>query len=310
MHKTALNAATGNALSAVTRERLRQITIISVTFNSAHCIQRLQPFLRDCPQVVFVDNASHDGTVDTIASLLPHATVLCNVRNLGFGAANNRALRQVQTPYALLLNPDCETTPEVIAELVELAHAWPDAAMLAPQLTNAEGRPEINYRWPRSRWFSKGPGAEALCCVGFVTGAIVLLNMRVMQPIGFFDEDFFLYYEDDDLCERVFAQRQPIMIAPHLRAVHHSRGSVKGKSPWRAEYLRGFHHAQSKILFVAKHQSLPRARRLRWRVLLLALLSFPLRCLIPQPKYLARLAGRITGLLQPRWPSPDRHHRP
>ncbi len=299
MHTDALNAA-------AIRDRLQQVTVISVTFNSAHCIHRLEPFLRHCPQVVFVDNASQDDTAPTIARLLPHAQVLRNARNLGFGAANNRALLQVRTPYALLLNPDCETTPEVIAQLVGIGADWPEAAMLAPQLTNASGQPEINYRWPRSCWTSKGPGAEALCCVGFITGAIVLLNLQVMREVGFFDEDFFLYYEDDDLCERVFAQRKPILIAPHLRAIHHSRGSVKGKSPWRAEYLRGFHHAQSKILFVAKHQNFSRAQRLRWRVLILALLSFPLRCLIPQPKYLARLAGRIMGLLQPRWPQQRR----
>ena len=297
MHQDALDAGTMN-------DRLQQVTVISVTFNSAHCVVRLEQFLRHCPQVIFVDNASRDDTCSTIERLLPHARVLRNAHNLGFGVANNRALHQTSTPYALLLNPDCETTPETIAELVETANAWPDAAMIAPQLTNGNGQLEINYRWPRSQWTSKGPGADALCCVGFITGAIVLLNLKVMRDVGFFDEDFFLYYEDDDLCERVLAQRKPILIVPQLRAIHHSRGSVKGKSPWRAEYLRGFHHAQSKILFAAKHQNLARAQRLRWRVLILALLSLPLRCLIPQPKYLARLAGRIMGLLKQRWPQP------
>ena len=284
-------------------DNLGSVTIISVTYNSRHCIALLQAALRDCPHVVIVDNDSHDGTVDAVTQLLPHATVLRNQHNLGFGAANNRALDEVSTPYALLLNPDCDITSVAIAQLVAAAHDWPDAAILAPQLVDSHGHAQINYRWSRSQWKSKGPAASADCCVGFVTGAVMLFNMAVMRQIGFFDEDFFLYYEDDDLCQRVFAQHRQIVIVPDIQVAHRSRGSVGGRSRWRPEYIRGFHHAQSKIIFAAKHQSLAKARRLRWRVLGLALLSFPLRCLVPQPRYVARLCGRIAGLIHQRWPA-------
>lgn len=282
---------------------LNTVTVISVTYNSRHCIPMLQKALRDCPNIIMVDNDSHDGTVDAIERLLPQAVVLRNATNLGFGAANNRALQEVSTPYVLLLNPDCEVTGAAINQLVEAAHSWPEAAMLAPQLVDGAGRPQVNYRWSRCEWPSRGPGAVGPCCVGFVTGAVILLNMAVMREVGFFDEDFFLYYEDDDLCQRAFALRKPIILVPDIHAMHRSRGSVKGKSRWRPEYIRGFHHAQSKVIFAAKHQSLEAARRLRWRVLSLALLSFPLRCLMPVPRYLARLSGRIVGLIHPRWPS-------
>ena len=281
---------------------VQQVTVISVTYNSQHCIAQLQSGLRDCPHLIFVDNASQDDTTPTIEQLLPQATILRNAVNKGFGAANNRALAQVATPYALLLNPDCEVSASAITQLVQAAQQWPQAAMLAPQLVDGEGRAQVNYRWSRSAWKSSGPGAVAPCCVGFVTGAIMLLNMAVMREVGFFDEDFFLYYEDDDLCERVMAARKQIVIVPNIQALHRSRGSVKSAS-WRPEYLRGFHHAQSKVIFAAKHQGLAQARRLRWRVLILAVLSFPLRCLVPNPKYLARLSGRIVGLVQQRWPS-------
>lgn len=278
------------------------VTVISVTFNSAHCLPALQPTLAKCPHVMLVDNASGDDTIARAQSLLPNAQLLRNDRNLGFGAANNRALNQVTTPYALLLNPDCELTLQAIEQLVQSIQHWPDAAMLAPQLVDSDGRAQLNYRWSRSAWRSSGPGAHASCCVGFITGAVILLNMAVMREIGFFDEDFFLYYEDDDLCERVFARRKQIIIDPGIQVMHRSRGSVGGKSRWRPEYLRGYHHAQSKVIYAAKHQGLAVAQRLRWRVLTLAVLSLPLRCLVPQPKYVARLCGRIAGLVQQRWP--------
>jgi hypothetical protein len=126
----------------------------------------------------------------------------------------------------------------------------------------------------------------------------MLLNMAVMRDIGFFDERFFLYYEDEDLCRRVFSAKRQIIIAPEARFTHLSRGSVRGKHPLRAEFFRGYHHAQSKLIFEQKHHSTASANRLRWRTLSLALLTVIPRLLLPQPKYLARLFGRIIGLSQ------------
>ena len=75
----------------------------------------------------------------------------------------------------------------------------------------------------------------------------LLLNMVQMHQVEFFDESFFLYYEDDDLCTRAFLQRRPIVVVPEALAVRASRGSVGGQFRWRSEYLRGFQYAQSKV---------------------------------------------------------------
>ncbi len=278
------------------RPALAQVRVIVVTFNSAHCLPDLAGPLADFPHVTVVDNASNDGAAAQTRRLIPQARVIENPRNLGFGAANNLGLREATTPYALLLNPDCEVSAAKVLELLAVAHQHPDAALVAPQLLRESGAAEINYRWPSTRWRSRGPGADALCCVGFACGAALLLNLRVMREVGFFDEAFFLYYEDDDLCKRVFDARRAILLVPSVTLVHASRGSVRGTQPWRAEYLRGYHHAQSKLLFTAKHESAARARAQRWRVLALALLTLPLRLLAPAPGQVARLAGRISGL--------------
>ena len=89
------------------RLSLDDLTVVIVTYNSAHCVPALASGLRSVPRIIVVDNASDDGTVSSIRSQLPQALVLANAVNLGFGAANNRALQQVPTRYALLLNPDC-----------------------------------------------------------------------------------------------------------------------------------------------------------------------------------------------------------
>ena len=274
------------------------VTAISILHNSQHCVDTLADSLRYFYHITLVDNGSTDSGPEKILNTLPKAHLIQSDRNLGFGAANNLALNLVQTPYALLLNPDCIVSPSEIEHLLQGATVYPDAAIIAPQLVRAGGLFEISYRWPLKLWRSTGPIASGACCVGFVSGAAMLLNMAVMRDIGFFDERFFLYYEDEDLCQRVFSAKRQIIVTPEARFTHLSRGSVRGKHPLRAEYFRGYHHAQSKLIFEQKHHSTESANKLRWRTLLLALLTLIPRLLLPQPKYLARLFGRIIGLSQ------------
>lgn len=279
-------------------ENFSQVTLVVVTYNSAHCLPLLSPLLSICPNVLISDNGSDDGTADYAQSLWPQSRVLAHGRNLGFGAANNRALAIVKTPFALLLNPDCEMTPQALQELLQAAQLFPEAALVAPQLMVSESRLEVNYRWPSSHWTSRGPAAEGPLCVGFVCGAVMLLRMERMADNGFFDERFFLYYEDDDLCLRLFQSQLPMVLCPHVKVLHRSRGSVRGRSPWRSEYLRGYHHAQSKLIFLKKHESLQAARRLRKHLILMTSLALPLRVVLFSPKLVARMWGRWRGLLE------------
>ncbi|MGE0347991.1 glycosyltransferase family 2 protein [Hydrogenophaga sp.] len=275
---------------------LDQVTVVLVTYHSAHCLDALDALLSHCPHIVISDNGSTDGTTEQARARWPQAVVLEHGRNLGFGTANNRAIAQVTTPLAFLLNPDCEVTPEGLRELVRAANELPEVAIVAPQLQGAPGRADVNYRWPRMAWASRGPGAQGPACVGFVVGAAMLFRLARFEGVGFFDERFFLYYEDDDLCLRLFQAQRPMVVWPAVAAVHRARGSVRGKTPWRSEYLRGYHHAQSKLIYAAKHRSAAAAQGLRWSVLLGTTLALPLRVIVFSPKLVARMAGRWMGL--------------
>ncbi len=275
---------------------IADVTVIVVTYNSAHCMAGLASALSVLPHVTIVDNASDDDTIAQVAIHMPNAKVIRNERNLGFGAANNRALVEAQTPYALLLNPDCLPGTDFLESLLAFADQYPDAAIIAPHLIRRGGEVEVSYRWPCTHWKSSGGAADGPCCVGFVCGAVMLLNMSVMREVGFFDETFFLYYEDEDLCQRVFMKKLQIVVAPHISVTHLSRGSVKGPNPWRAEFGRGYHHAQSKLIFESKHFGAGEVAGLRWKTMALAVLNLLPRLLFPFPRYLARLLGRIAGL--------------
>jgi GT2 family glycosyltransferase len=277
-------------------DHLNQVTVITVTYNSAHCLAALGDALIAFPNVIVVDNGSDDGCAALTPSHLPQAKVLALSKNLGFGAANNRALAQVQTPFALLLNPDCEITPKAVRQMMLTAQQWPDTAMVAPQLMQPNGQAEVNYRWPHLLWKSRGPAVtQGPACVGFVCGAAMLLRMSAFDG-QFFDEQFFLYYEDDDLCTRLFNRHQAMVIDPSATATHRSRGSVRGKSPLRSEYLRGYHHAQSKLIYASKYQSIAQANAQRQKLLWQTALVLPLRLLAYNPRLLFRMWGRFKGV--------------
>ena len=280
---------------------LDQVTVVVVTHHSAHCLGGLNALLQHCPHLIISDNASNDGTPEQARAMWSQAQVLNHVSNMGFCASNNRALAMVTTPFAFLLNPDCEITPEALLALMDQAQQMPEAALLAPQLVGARGQAEVNYRWPHTLWTSRGPAADGPACVGFVCGAAMLFRMELFASVGFFDERFFLYYEDDDLCLRLFKARLPMLLLPGIEALHRSRGSVKGSAPWKSEYVRGYHHAQSKLIFEQKHGTLEQALIQRRRLLWSTGLALPLRALLFSPRRLSRMWGRWVGLM--RWTS-------
>lgn len=273
------------------------VTPVVVTYNSAHCIPDLASCLSGYARIIFSDNASEDDTVEQVRAVLPQAEVIIHDRNLGFGAANNRALDRITSPFALLLNPDCTIPPESVRKLVLAAEAFPEGSIFGPQIRDAKGRAEVNYRWAGNRWVSTGPAAEGRACVGFLSGAVMLLQMNVCAPLGFFDERYFLYYEDDDLCLKFFDAKRALILEPEATAVHLARRSVKGKAPLKGEFWRGYHHVQSKLTYSAKHKGAEEASRLQRRLILGTSLALPLRVALFSPRMIARLFGRWRGVL-------------
>lgn len=279
-------------------DALDRVTAVVVTFNSAHCIDALAASLAQLPHVVLVDNASGDDTIANARAALPRATVIENRSNLGFGAANNLGLQQVSSEFALLVNPDCSFEPAAIAGLVACADRFPEASAIGPQIVDAQGRPEATYRWTSTAWASRGPAAEAPLCVGFVTGACMLVRTDAMRRIGGFDEAFFLYYEDDDLCIRLQRDCGPLIVDPAQRVFHRSRGSVGGPQRLRAEYTRGYHHIQSKFLFRRKHFGTAVPAWRRWAYGVAAAAEAALRLALLDPRRAARVWGRAIGVLK------------
>jgi N-acetylglucosaminyl-diphospho-decaprenol L-rhamnosyltransferase len=285
------------------------VTVVIVTYFSASCIMPMAEVLNGIKNIVFVDNGSTDNTKELIRTLIPHASVIALPANVGFGSANNRAFAQCTTPFIAIVNPDIDFSAAALNQLLSTADKFPEAAFIAPQLIDKEGKPDISYRFPRylrgtSTWKARAQPAEALTCVGFASGAFLLAKRDALIALKGFDESFFLYYEDDDLCARAFNAGMQIIVDPRAVVTHFSRGSVKTTSNFNAEYFRAKHHTYSKLLFQQKHDSAhsskKRASKLA-RLWLTALIALPIRIFVPSKKYstyLGRVCGRISGLYE------------
>jgi GT2 family glycosyltransferase len=203
-----------------------EVTVIMVTYNSRHVLEESLAPLRGLRHVVVVDNASHDGTPEAVARLLPQARLIRNEVNVGFGRANNIGLARVTTPHALLLNPDCVLDAGALDRLLDAARRYPDAAILAPKVFLAPGRLGESFR---PFYFRRQPEQlvepQGDVCADWLIGAALFLNMEHMRRVGFFDPWFFLFYEEEDLCLRVREAGHAAILVSDAVAVHAGRKS-------------------------------------------------------------------------------------
>ncbi len=115
----------------MTEPTLTRVTVVCVTYNSAPVLRALAVTLARFRNVVVIDNGSRDDTLQQVRAHVPHARVIARSDNAGFGVANNQAMQQVETEYALLLNPDCQIEPDAVDLLQQTLDAHPDAGIVA-----------------------------------------------------------------------------------------------------------------------------------------------------------------------------------
>lgn len=277
------------------------VTAILVTHNSAGVVGRAIASIADNPliaRIVVVDNASSDDTHAELRRDFPTIDIIDSKENLGFGRANNLALEQVKTPYALLLNPDAILHADALAELVNAFARYPDAAILAPQLRDEDD--EIHESYKRSVFVREArrfpyhePAGDV--CAEFLSGAVWLMRMEAFRETGFFDPNIFLFYEDDDLCLRAHKAGHALVLVASAHATH-----LMGKSsPHTREQVafRQYHLTCSRIYMEQKYHG--RAAALLFTVIALTigtlkwLLGLLTLNLTRERRYRARLAGML-----------------
>lgn len=270
------------------------VTAIVVAWNSAEVLPAcLDALGREGAEVIVVDNASTDATV---ALAEAHgARVVRNVRNEGYGRGNNAGVAAAASEFILIINPDCAPDPGAVAALVAAAGRWPDAGMLAPRIIEPDGRVFFQRRSLLSPYLTNPPDIlrlpEGDCCAPFLSGACLLMRRETFLRLGGYDENIFLFYEDDDLCRRV-AEAGLSLVHVDGAIARHGRGKSAGRAPGRIFRAR-WHMAWSQA-YVARKWGLPSPAPVTALVngakTLLALLSF-------RRDIVERYAGSAAGAL-------------
>lgn len=267
---------------------LDQVTIVCVTYKSARLANRMAITLGRFPHVVLVDNGSQDDGPAELRRLIPQARIIERSSNGGFGRACNEGVAAAQTPFVLLLNPDCHINADSLAELIQTLHRYPSAGVAAPQSWRDDGTPQPSYR---QAFFERQARAayripDATCCAKWLHGCCLLVRVEAFRAVGGFDERFFLYYEDDDLCLRMLQSGFECLLEPDANA-YHSGGASSGTS-LRVVFLKGYHYARSRYLAIRKYQGDLTARAYLIRTLLGAIPAVPIYALLFRPKYAIR----------------------
>ncbi|MBI4198891.1 MAG: glycosyltransferase family 2 protein [Chloroflexi bacterium] len=238
------------------------LSVVIVNYNAGpllrRCLEALTEEARGISvEILLVDNASVDGSPETVAAF-PGVRLIRNRVNVGYAAANNQGIRLCRGRYILLLNPDAIVDSGALAAILGFMVSHPEAGICGPRVVLPDGRLDAPCRrsfktagtylykalglcrlFPRSRVFGRyyltylddGVTHE----VDAVLGAFLLIRREVVDRVGLLDERFFLYCEDEDWCYRAKQAGWKIYYYPAARVLHY-KGACRATRRYRPTY--------------------------------------------------------------------------
>jgi GT2 family glycosyltransferase len=259
------------------------ISVVIVSFNTCsvlrECLQVLESERKDIASEVFVvDNNSRDLSVAMVESEFPQIRVIRSTVNLGFAGANNQAFPECKGKYIVLLNSDAFLLPGALRRAIEHMESDASVGLAGARLTGRDGswQPSarmfpsalneffsltgLSARFGNSRlfgrqdrtWADQSVAAE----VDWVPGAFVIVRRDVLEQVGYFDEDFFLYYEEVDLCRRIKLFGYAIWYWPDIVVAHlggESSKSMQSLSMSKSGAQLTLWRMRSELLYYRKH---------------------------------------------------------
>jgi GT2 family glycosyltransferase len=256
-----------------------EVSAILVNYNAGpelrHALQSIADELSGTSwDALVVDNASIDGSASIVSEFAPRASLIRNKRNLGFATAVNQALARTSAPFVLVMNPDCRLVGGAMATLRAELERHQSCAVVGPRILDPDGSVQGSARGDPDM-FTGLFGRTALLrralpelsiskrnvvvddprqsngdsvTVDWISGACMLARRDALRSVEGFDERYFLYWEDADICRRLRAEGYHVRYAPAATAIHrvgHSSRTVRTRA------IRAFH--ESAYLYYASH---------------------------------------------------------
>lgn len=264
-------------LSNKQRDSNVDVTVIVVNYNTASVLPEAMGALHRAGanlsiQMIVVDNASRDHSVELIRRLLPDCTLIVNDENVGFGRANNQALGLVRGRYVLLLNPDAFVAQDTLDKTVAYMESHPRCGILGVNLIGRDGVRQPSARFFPTPWnlFLMHTGLNRIFTnvrtvddlawdhasvrqCDWLPGCYYLIRKEVIDQVGFFDPRYFLYYEDVDHCFAAKKAGWDVVFYPHTTVIHLGGESAKseGEITQGGRQLEAL-HVESELLYFRK----------------------------------------------------------
>ena len=231
---------------SITRQNL---SVIIVSYKSEYVIENCINSIDNQIEIIVIDNSNNEDLKKKIESKYKNVKCILSKKNLGMGAGNNLGIKNVNKDFVLILNPDVSLEKNSINEIFIAANEINNFGVIAP-ISNKVEYP--NYILKKGCNFDLVKPFK----VKSVDGYAMLLNLRRLKKIdnfNFFDENFFLYLENEDLCKRLTENDEDIYVIPKSKINHLGGGAVDPKYRNEIEYLRNWHWMWSKFYFNKKH---------------------------------------------------------
>ena len=230
------------------------LTIVIVTFKSEKVIDNCIKSISDQIKIIVVDNSNDQNFKDSLEKKYENVECILSSSNLGMGSGNNLGLNNVKTDYALILNPDVILQENTISEIINESKKIESFAVLAPL---SEDQKNPNYKIKQND--KKNINNLNPFKVKSVDGFAMLLNLKEINQIDdfqnkkYFDENFFMYLENDDFCKRLSQCNQNIYIIPKSKIKHLGAKAVSDEYAYEVELSRNWHWIWSRFYYNKKH---------------------------------------------------------
>ena len=227
----------------------KNITAVIVTFRSEKVIFDCLKSIKNIKKIIIVDNSFDRNLKKKVLLKFPQVNFILSSKNLGYGGGNNIALKKVKTKYAIILNPDTILSRRCVGNLL----------ILAKNLKNKFSiiAPSINGNIKNYGFFMNGKVKKqmvkktAYFNVDYVKGFAMFLNIQKIKSIGYFDENFFMYLEEIDLCKRLKEINEKIIVSLDAKSKH--LGAKSSNIGFEFEINRNWHWMWSKMYFASKY---------------------------------------------------------
>tara|TARA_B110000438_G_scaffold299411_1_gene349516 strand:- start:50 stop:889 length:840 start_codon:yes stop_codon:yes gene_type:complete len=267
---------------------INDITVVIATFKSGEKIKKCLDSIDRRIKIIIIEN-SNDLNIRNLEKEYSNIECILAGANIGYGCANNLGLKKVNTKYALILNPDATLHSSTIENFLKESEKVGKFAIIGPYIQEEKDKFDKNYL--------KNILPVA---VNNVKGFAMFLKMSEFENIGFFDENFFFYFEEIDLCKRLIDKKKKIYLAPSIK-IDHGGGTSHNQSinnemelsrNWHWMWSTFYYHKKYKGFLISFFIVLPKLSSAIVKVLVYILISNNKKKI-----YYQRLSGLINAIL-------------